>query len=297
GRGQGGGRVHVQPQGEAGSGRGADRERPRQGQALRAAGGTAPSLEEGVREAQAGTGNQFCRTGGGEVMLVKMRPITPGQRQYVKVVNPDLHKGRPVPHLVERKPKKGGRNMHGEITMRHQGGGHRQLYRKVDFKRDKDGITAKVERLEYDPNRSAFLALLCYADGERRYIIAPKGVSAGMQLVSGADAPIKAGNTLPLRNIPVGTIVHCLEMLPGRGARLGRAAGAAVQLLAREGDYAQVRLRSGEIRKVHANCRATIGEVGNEEHSLESIGKAGRVRWRGVRPTVRGVAMNPVDHP
>jgi len=230
-------------------------------------------------------------------MLVKMRPITPGQRQYVKVVNPDLHKGRPVPHLVERKPKKGGRNMHGEITMRHQGGGHRQLYRKVDFKRDKDGITAKVERLEYDPNRSAFLALLCYADGERRYIIAPKGVSAGMQLVSGADAPIKAGNTLPLRNIPVGTIVHCLEMLPGKGAQLARAAGAAVQLLAREGDYAQVRLRSGEIRKVHANCRATIGEVGNEEHSLESIGKAGRVRWRGVRPTVRGVAMNPVDHP
>jgi len=230
-------------------------------------------------------------------MLVKMRPITPGQRQYVKVVNPDVHKGRPVPHLVERKPKKGGRNMHGEVTMRHQGGGHKQLYRKVDFKRDKDGITAKVERLEYDPNRSAFLALLCYADGERRYIIAPKGVSAGMQLVSGADAPIKAGNTLPLRNIPVGTIVHCLEMLPGKGAQLARAAGAAVQLLAREGDYAQVRLRSGEIRKVHANCRATIGEVGNEEHSLESIGKAGRVRWRGVRPTVRGVAMNPVDHP
>jgi large subunit ribosomal protein L2 len=187
--------------------------------------------------------------------------------------------------------------VHGEITMRHQGGGHKQLYRKVDFKRDKDGITAKVERLEYDPNRSAFLALLCYADGERRYVIAAKGVSAGMQLVSGADAPIKAGNTLPLRNIPVGTTIHCVEMLPGKGAQLARAAGAAVQLLAREGDYAQIRLRSGEIRKVHINCRATIGEVGNEEHSLESIGKAGRVRWRGVRPTVRGVAMNPVDHP
>ena len=230
-------------------------------------------------------------------MLVKLRPITPGQRQQVKVVNPDLYKGRPVPHLVERKNKKGGRNVHGEITMRHQGGGHKQLYRKVDFKRNKDGITAKVERLEYDPNRSAFLALLCYADGERRYVIAAKGIVAGTQLVSGADAPIKAGNTLPLRNIPVGTTVHCVEMLPGKGAQLARAAGAAVQLLAREGEYAQIRLRSGEIRKVHINCRATIGEVGNEEHSLESIGKAGRVRWRGVRPTVRGVAMNPVDHP
>jgi large subunit ribosomal protein L2 len=230
-------------------------------------------------------------------MLVKMRPITPGQRQHVKVVNPDLYKGRPVPHLVEHKSKKGGRNVHGEITMRHQGGGHKQLYRKVDFKRDKDGITARVERLEYDPNRSAFLALLCYTDGERRYIVAPKGVAAGTQLVSGPEAPIKSGNTLPLRNIPVGTTIHCIEMLPGKGAQLARAAGASVQLLAREGDYAQIRLRSGEIRKVHINCRATIGEVGNEEHSLESIGKAGRVRWRGIRPTVRGVAQNPVDHP
>jgi large subunit ribosomal protein L2 len=230
-------------------------------------------------------------------MLVKSRPITPGQRQHVKVVNPDLYKGRPVAHLVEHKAKKGGRNVHGEITMRHQGGGHKQLYRKVDFKRDKDGITGTVERLEYDPNRSAFLALLCYADGERRYIVAPKGVAAGTQLVSGPEAPIKSGNTLPLRNIPVGTTIHCIEMLPGKGAQLARAAGASVQLLAREGDYAQIRLRSGEIRKVHINCRATIGEVGNEEHSLESIGKAGRVRWRGIRPTVRGVAQNPVDHP
>jgi large subunit ribosomal protein L2 len=230
-------------------------------------------------------------------MLVKLRPITPGQRQQVRVVNPDLHKGRPVPHLVEHKNRKGGRNMHGEITTRHQGGGHKRLYRKVDFKRNKDGIAAKVERLEYDPNRSAFLALLCYADGERRYIVAPKGVGAGAQLVSGSDAPIKIGNTLPLKNIPIGTTIHCVEMLPGKGAQLARAAGAAVQLLAREGEYAQIRLRSGEIRKVHVNCRATIGEVGNEEHSLESIGKAGRVRWRGVRPTVRGVAMNPVDHP
>jgi large subunit ribosomal protein L2 len=202
-----------------------------------------------------------------------------------------------VPHLVEHKPRKGGRNMHGEITMRHQGGGHKQLYRKVDFKRDKDAITARVERLEYDPNRSAFLALLLYADGERRYIVAPKGIGAGAQLVSGPEAPIKSGNALPLRNIPVGTTVHCVELLPGKGAQLARAAGASVQLLAREGEYAQVRLRSGEIRKVHINCRATIGEVGNEEHSLESIGKAGRVRWRGIRPTVRGVAQNPVDHP
>ena len=230
-------------------------------------------------------------------MLVKSKPVTPGQRQQVRVVNPDLHKGRPVPHLVEHKPRKGGRNMHGEITMRHQGGGHKQLYRKVDFKRDKDAITARVERLEYDPNRSAFLALLLYADGERRYIIAPKGIGAGAQLVSGPDAPIKSGNALPLRNIPVGSTVHCVEMLPGKGAQLARAAGASVQFLAREGDYAQIRLRSGEIRKVHINCRATIGEVGNEEHSLESIGKAGRVRWRGIRPTVRGVAQNPVDHP
>jgi large subunit ribosomal protein L2 len=230
-------------------------------------------------------------------MLVKIRPITPGQRQHVKVVTPGLHKGRPVAHLVEHKPKKGGRNMHGEITMRHQGGGHKQLYRKVDFKRDKDGISAKVERLEYDPNRSALLALLCYGDGERRYIIAPKGVAAGLQLVSGPEAPIKVGNALPLKNIPIGTTIHCVEMLPGKGAQLARAAGASVQLLAREGDYAQIRLRSGEIRKVHINCRATIGEVGNEEHSLESIGKAGRVRWRGIRPTVRGVAQNPVDHP
>lgn len=230
-------------------------------------------------------------------MLVKMRPITPGQRQVVKVVNPDLHKGKPVAHLVESKLRKAGRNVHGEITMRHQGGGHKQRYRIVDFKRDKDAITAKVERLEYDPNRSAFLALLLYADGERRYIIAPKGVSAGTQIVSGPEAPIKSGNTLPLKNIPVGTTVHCVEMLPGKGAQLARAAGASVQLLAREGEYAQIRLRSGEIRKVHINCRATIGEVGNEEHSLESIGKAGRVRWRGIRPTVRGVAQNPVDHP
>ena len=229
--------------------------------------------------------------------LVKVKPTSPGRRALVKVVNPDLHKGKPHAPLLEAQSRRAGRNNSGHITMRHQGGGHKQHYRIVDFKRAKDGVTAKVERLEYDPNRSANLALLCYTDGERRYIIAPKGVAVGAQLLSGAEAPIKPGNTLPLRNIPVGTTVHCVEMLPGKGAQIARAAGTSVQLLAREGSYAQLRLRSGEVRKVHIECRATIGEVGNEEHSLESVGKAGRMRWRGVRPTVRGVAMNPVDHP
>jgi large subunit ribosomal protein L2 len=229
--------------------------------------------------------------------LVKVKPTSPGRRGLVKVVNPDLHKGRPHAALVESQSRRAGRNNTGQITVRHQGGGHKHHYRIIDFRRSKDGITARVERLEHDPNRSAAIALLCYADGERRYIIAPKGLAAGTQLQSGAEAPIKTGNALPLRNIPVGTTVHCVEMLPGKGAQLARAAGTSVQLLAREGSYAQLRLRSGEIRKVHVDCRATIGEVGNEEHSLESIGKAGRVRWRGVRPTVRGVAMNPIDHP
>jgi large subunit ribosomal protein L2 len=229
--------------------------------------------------------------------LVKVKPTSPGRRSLVKVVNADLHKGKPHAPLLEPQSKRAGRNNSGHITMRHQGGGHKQHYRIVDFKRAKDGVVAKVERLEYDPNRSANLALLCYLDGERRYIIAPKGVAVGTQLMSGAEAPIKPGNTLPLRNIPVGTTVHCVEMLPGKGAQIARAAGTSVQLLAREGSYAQLRLRSGEVRKVHIECRATIGEVGNEEHSLESVGKAGRMRWRGVRPTVRGVAMNPIDHP
>ncbi len=229
--------------------------------------------------------------------LVKVKPTSAGRRSVVKVVNRDLHKGGPVAALVEKKNNKGGRNNNGRITTRHQGGGHKQHSRIVDFKRNKDGIPAKVERLEYDPNRSANLALLCYADGERRYIVAPKGVAAGTQLISGAEAPIKPGNTLPLRNIPVGTTIHCIEMIPGKGAQLARAAGTSVQLLAREGSYAQLRLRSGEIRRVHVECRATIGEVGNEENNLRSIGKAGAQRWRGIRPTVRGVAMNPIDHP
>jgi large subunit ribosomal protein L2 len=229
--------------------------------------------------------------------LVKVKPTSPGRRQVVKVVNPELHKGDPYGPLLEPQSRKSGRNNNGRVTMRHQGGGHKQHYRVVDFRRDKDGIPAKVERLEYDPNRSANLALLCYADGERRYIIAPKGLAVGTQLASGIEAPIKAGNTLPLRNIPVGTTIHCVELQPGKGAQLARSAGTSVQLLAREGSYAQLRLRSGEIRKVHVECRATIGEVGNEEHALRTIGKAGAMRWRGVRPTVRGVAMNPIDHP
>ena len=229
--------------------------------------------------------------------LIKVKPTSPGRRSLVKVVSPDLHKGAPHAPLLLPQSKKAGRNNHGRITMRHQGGGHKQHYRIIDFKRGKDTIPAKVERLEYDPNRSANLALLLYADGERRYIIAPKGIAVDAQLVSGPEAPIKAGNALPLRNIPVGTTIHCIEMQPGKGAQLARSAGASVQLLAREGSYAQLRLRSGEIRKVHVDCRATIGEVGNEEHNLRSIGKAGAKRWRGIRPTVRGVAMNPIDHP
>jgi large subunit ribosomal protein L2 len=229
--------------------------------------------------------------------LVKVKPTSPGRRSLVKVVTPGLHKGEPHWPLVTTEPKGVGRNNAGRITVRHKGGGHKQHYRIVDFRRNKDGVAAKVERIEYDPNRSAHLALLLYADGERRYILAPKGVAVGTQLYSGSEAPIKAGNALPLRNVPVGTTVHCIEMLPGKGAQMARAAGTGAQLLAREGSYAQLRLRSGEIRKVHVDCRATIGETGNDEHNLESIGKAGRKRWRGVRPTVRGVAMNPIDHP
>lgn len=229
--------------------------------------------------------------------LVKVKPTSAGRRALVKVVNPDLHKGKPFAALLEKKKRGSGRNNQGRITMRHQGGGHKRHYRVVDFKRGKDGVSATVERLEYDPNRSAHIALLCYADGERRYIIAPRGLAVGAQVQSGQEAPIKVGNTLPLRNIPVGSTVHCIEMAPGKGAQLARSAGASAQLLAREGSYAQLRLRSGEIRKVLIECRATIGEVGNEENNLRQLGKAGAKRWRGIRPTVRGVAMNPVDHP
>ncbi len=229
--------------------------------------------------------------------IVKAKPTSAGRRFVVRVVNPDLHKGEPYKPLLEKKVKTGGRNNRGRITTRHIGGGHKQHYRIIDFKRYKDGIGAKVERLEYDPNRSAFIALLLYADGERRYIIAPKGVKVGQELISGMAAPIKAGNSLPLRNIPLGSVVHCIEMKPGKGAQIARSAGTSAQLVAREGHYATLRLRSGETRRILSECRATLGEVCNSEHSLRSLGKAGAARWRGVRPTVRGVAMNPVDHP
>lgn len=229
--------------------------------------------------------------------VVKAKPTSPGRRFQVKVVNKELHKGAPCKSLLENKRKSGGRNNTGRITTRHVGGGHRQHYRLVDFKRRKDDVPARVERLEYDPNRSANIALLLYADGERRYIIAPKGLSAGAEVVSGVHAQIATGNCLPMRNIPVGTVIHCIEMKAGKGAQLARSAGASVQLIAREGAYATIRLRSGEMRKVPIDCRATIGEVGNSEHALIKLGKAGAKRWRGVRPTVRGVVMNPVDHP
>ncbi|CAG7603711.1 50S ribosomal protein L2 [Candidatus Vallotia tarda] len=229
--------------------------------------------------------------------LIKLKPTSPGRRAMVKIFNRELHRGKPYAALLKKQISTAGRNNHGHITTRHKGGGHKHHYRIIDFCRNKDGIPAKVERLEYDPNRSANIALLCYVDGERRYIIAPKGIMPHAQLLSGSEAPIRPGNALPIRNIPVGTTIHCVEILPGKGAQIARSAGSSVMLLARKGTYAQLRLRSGEIRRVHIECRATIGEVGNEEHSLRQIGKAGANRWRGIRPTVRGVAMNPIDHP
>ena len=229
--------------------------------------------------------------------VVKAKPTSPGRRFVVKVVDPSLHKGTPYKPLLERQSQTGGRNGAGRITTRHRGGGHKQHYRKVDFRRNKDSVKATVARLEYDPNRSANLALLKYADGEYRYVIAARGVGVGDELVSGSTAPIRAGNALPLRNVPVGSVVHCVELKPGKGAQIARSAGASCQLVAREGPYATLRLRSGEMRRIPVECRATLGEVGNSEHSLRSLGKAGAKRWRGVRPTVRGVAMNPVDHP
>lgn len=229
--------------------------------------------------------------------VLTSKPTSPGRRHVVRVTTEDLHKGAPYAPLLEKQTRNGGRNNNGRITTRHIGGGHKQHYRIIDFKRSKDGIPAKVERIEYDPNRTAHIALLLFADGERRYIIAPKGVKAGDALQSGAAAPIKNGNCLPLRNIPVGSVIHAVELKPGKGAQLARSAGASIQLVAREGQYATLRLRSGEMRKVLSDCRATLGEVSNSEHSLRKLGKAGATRWRGVRPTVRGVAMNPVDHP
>ncbi len=229
--------------------------------------------------------------------LVKAKPTSPGRRFVTQVKDKDLHRGEPHAALVRKGGKSGGRNNQGRTTTRHIGGGHKRRYRVIDFRRDKDGIPARIERLEYDPNRSANIALVLYRDGERRYIVAPRGVQAGHEIVSGIEAPIRPGNALPLRNIPVGTQVHCVEMRPGKGAQIARSAGSGVQLVAREGAYATLRLRSGEMRKVLAECKATVGEVGNSEHSLRSLGKAGATRWRGERPTVRGVVMNPVDHP
>ena len=229
--------------------------------------------------------------------VIKAKPTSPGRRFVVKVVTPELHKGAPHKPLLEKQSSTGGRNNAGRVSTRHRGGGHKHHYRIIDFKRNKDGVPGVVERLEYDPNRSAHIALIKYADGERRYILAPRGVSAGAPIQSGTDAPIKPGNAMPLRNVPVGTMVHNIELKPGKGGQIARSAGAGVQLVAREGSYATLRLRSGEMRQVLVECRATIGEVGNSEHSLRSSGKAGAMRWRGVRPTVRGVAMNPVDHP
>ena len=229
--------------------------------------------------------------------VVKVKPTSPGRRGVVKVVHKHLHKGAPHAALLEPQIQNAGRNNNGHITIRHKGGGHKHHYRVVDFIRNKDGIPAKVERIEYDPNRTAHIALVCYADGERRYIIAPRGLEAGATVISGSEAPIKAGNALPIRNIPVGSTIHNIELKPGKGGQIARSAGTSAVLMAREGTYAQVRLRSGEVRKVHIECRATLGEVSNEEHSLRQYGKAGAIRWKGIRPTVRGVAMNPVDHP
>lgn len=229
--------------------------------------------------------------------IVNSKPTSPGRRFVVRMKNNDLHNGTPYEPLVEKKTRNGGRNNKGRITTRHRGGGHKQRYRRIDFKRDKIGIPGKVERIEYDPNRSANIALILYADGERRYIIAAKGMTAGDEVLAGTNAPIKTGNCLPLRNIPVGSVIHCIELKPGKGAQMVRSAGGSAQLVAREGAFATLRLRSGEMRRVPVQCTATVGEVGNAEHGLQSLGKAGATRWRGVRPTVRGVAMNPVDHP
>ena len=229
--------------------------------------------------------------------LIRSKPTSPGRRFRVKVSNSELHKGKPCESLIAKLSKTGGRNNKGRITTRHIGGGHKRSYRIIDFKRDKDNIAAKVERLEYDPNRNANIALLLYIDGERRYIIAPKNLKAGDSVMSGKDSDISVGNSLPMENIPVGTQVHCIEMKPGKGAQIARSAGTVAQIAAIEGDYVTVKLRSGEMRKIFSKCKATIGEVGNSEYSLQSHGKAGAKRWLGVRPTVRGVAMNPIDHP
>ena len=231
--------------------------------------------------------------------IVREKPTSPGRRGMVRVSKKGLHRGRPKKRLLGgRVAKTGGRNNNGRITTRHIGGGNKRLYRAVDFKRNhKDGIPATVKQIEYDPNRSAFIALVLYADGEWSYIIAIHGLKEGDVIYSGQEAPIKPGSCMPLANVPLGSVICCVELKPGKGAQLARSAGSEVQLLAREGAYATLKLRSGEIRKVSVDCRAVLGTVSNTEHNLTRLGKAGAKRWRGVRPTVRGVAMNPVDHP
>ena len=224
--------------------------------------------------------------------IVKSKPTSAGSRFVVRVKNDELHKGKPFAQLLDKKSKSGGRNNQGRITTRHVGGGHKQHYRIIDFKRNKTDISGVVERIEYDPNRTANIALLLFKDGERRYIIAPKGIAVGQEIVSAETAAVKPGNCMPLRNMPLGTTIHCVELRPGKGAQIARSAGASAQLVAKDGLHATIRLRSGEMRKVMADCKAVVGEVSNSEHNL-----AGAKRWRGVRPTVRGVAMNPVDHP
>lgn len=231
------------------------------------------------------------------MVLMISKPTSPGKRGEIRVVHKHIHKGKPHAPLLEKLNKTGGRNNNGRITVRHIGGGTRSQYRIIDFKRLKDGIEAKVERIEYDPNRTALIALLVYKDGEKRYIIAPSGLEKGQTVISGEESPIAVGNALPLKNIPLGTTIHCVELKPGKGAQMLRSAGCSGQIVAKEGAYATLKLRSGEMRKVLITCRAVVGEVSNSEHSLRVLGKAGAKRWRGVRPTVRGVAMNPVDHP
>ena len=227
----------------------------------------------------------------------KAKPTSPGRRFVVSLKKNNLHRGKPFKGLIEPKSKKGGRNNNGRITVRHQGGGPKRHYRVIDFKRNKLDIPAIVERIEYDPNRSANIALLKYADGERRYILCPSKMEIGAEIISSDKADIKDGNSLKLKDIPLGTNVHCVEMKPGKGGQIARSAGTSARLVAKEGIYSTLRLQSGEMRKVLSDCRATLGTVSNQENNLKSIGKAGANRWRGKRPTVRGVAMNPIDHP
>ena len=229
--------------------------------------------------------------------IKKYKPTTPGRRGMSSLTFEEITTNKPKKSLVVSLKSKGGRNNNGRITTRHQGGGHKRNYRIIDFKRNKDGIPAKVATIEYDPNRSANIALLHYVDGEKRYILAPKGLTVGMQVVSGKDADIKVGNCLEMKDMPEGTFIHNVELKPGKGGQLARSAGCSAQILGIEDKYVTVRLSSGEVRKILSNCRATVGVVGNEDHSLVNIGKAGRNRWKGVRPTVRGSVMNPNDHP